>query len=105
MVVSATQIRVRSVVGLVRFMISSRGVLRQLNGAPGLLFAEARGFRTLTGWENRAAMVAFRNNGAHLAAMKLSGRIGRVKSVTWESGTAPSWAEARERLRDVPWIA
>jgi hypothetical protein len=103
--ISATAIKVGSVMGLFRFILASRKVLRQLKGAEGLVFAKARGFRTLSGWESREAMNAFRNNGHHLTAMKFSRSIGKVKSVTWESEFEPDWNETKKRLHDVDWIA
>jgi len=66
-----------------------------------LHFMKFRGLRTLTGWESRQAMQAFRNSGAHLEAMKHIKTIGKAKSITWETRTEPVWDEARKILQQV----
>ena len=104
MILSATQIKVEGVLGLIRFFLASRSVLGQLRSAEGLVFAKVRGFRTLSGWESPKAMTTFRDSGQHLTAMKLTRRIGRVKSTHWESPTEPTWGEATRRLEAVDWM-
>lgn len=59
------------------------------------------GLRTLSGWESREAMEAFRNSGHHLDAMKNTRKMGVVKSVAWEVESEPGWDEAKERLQSV----
>ena len=101
MIVTATQIQLKGLVGFLRFFIHVRKVRAQLDQADGLRFVRTRGLRTLTGWESRDAMKAFRNSGHHLDAMRNIRRVGRARSITWETETEPDWNEALEKLRAV----
>ena len=101
MVITATQIKIKSVVGLFRFIPRVRNIRGQLSNVDGLVFVKISGLRTLTGWESREAMKAFRNKNHHLAAMKNIKFIGKAKSITWEAQTEPDWSEAKEKLRGV----
>ncbi|MEA3410497.1 MAG: hypothetical protein U9R74_03040 [Pseudomonadota bacterium] len=101
MIVTATQIRIRGITGLVRFFPRVRSIRNQLASADGLLFMRFSGLRTLTGWESREAMKAFRNSGPHLEAMKKLRTIGKAKSITWETRTEPGWDVARKKLQEV----
>ena len=101
MIVTATQIQVRGLKGLFWFFRTAGKVKEQLAQAEGVCFVKLRGFCTLTGWESEGAMKAFRNHGAHGEAMKRAKRIGRTKSVTWESASEPDWQEAVEKLKKV----
>ena len=101
MIVIATQIRINNIAGFLRFMIRLRKIRGQLGNADGLLFIKFERTRTLTGWENYESMKAFRNNGHHLDAMRNIKKMGKTKSITWESESEPDWNEARERLRGV----
>lgn len=101
MIVSATQLKVTSLFGLLRFIPVAKNTRLQLDQVEGLVFAKVKGFYTLTGWENREAMKSFRNSGHHLEAMKTLKRIGKAKSVTWETDSEPDWKEAKARLRGV----
>lgn len=54
---------------------------------------------TMTAWENEPDMQAFAHSGAHLDAMKNSGKIAaeiRTRSVTLDE--LPNWKEARQLL-------
>lgn len=99
MIVSATRIRIRGLAGWFRFFRIIGRIRRQLDAAEGLRFAKFRGLTTLTGWDSRAAMQAFRNQGAHLEAMRNTRTIGIATVVTWECTHEPDWAEAEEQLR------
>jgi len=101
MVAAATQIKFNGIVGFVRFIFLLRNTTKQLKTADGLIFVEFKRSRTLTAWENHQAMHAFRNNGHHLEAMKITKKIGKVKSTTWETQSEPSWQEAKEKLKDI----
>jgi hypothetical protein len=98
MTVTATQIKIEGFCAFFRFLASVRSVRNQLRGSSGLVFVKFRGTRTLTGWENLAAMHAFRNSGAHPDAMRNLKEIGNAKSVTWEASDEPGWEEAIRRL-------
>ena len=99
MVAAATQIKFNGIVGFVRFIFLLRNTVKQLKTADGLVFVEFKRSRTLTAWENHDAMRAFRNNGYHLEAMKITKNIGKVKSISWETQSEPSWQEAKEKLQ------
>ncbi|MDI1299699.1 DUF3291 domain-containing protein [Methylotenera sp.] len=75
--------------------------MKQLDEVDGLLFYKLSWFHTLTGWRDVESMKQFRNNGAHLDAMKNKKKIGLAKSVTWETKDEPSWDEAKRRLMGI----
>ena len=101
MIVTATQIKIKSIIGFFHFLPIVKNIKMQLTNANGLVFQKFKGSRTLTGWENKEAMKAFRNNGHHLDAMKNLKNVGKAKSITWETHTEPHWREAIEKLRGV----
>jgi len=101
MVVAATQIKVNGIIGFLRFMLLLRNTIKQLKTADGLMFAEFKKFQTLTAWVDYDTLKAFRNNGYHLKAMKITKTIGKVKSVIWETQYEPSWQEAKEKLKGI----
>jgi len=101
MIVTATQMKVKSIFGLFRFFRHVKNIKSQMANVEGLVFQELKGFSTLTGWENKEAMKAFRNNGHHLDAMKNIKNMGKAKSVTWEALAKPDWSEAKEKLRGI----
>ena len=99
MIASATQIRIEGVRGFFNFVVHLSRVKKQLVGYPGLVSVRFNlKLQTLTVWDDEQAMKAFRNSGAHLAAMKNTRKIGRAKVVTWQTKELPSWQEAGERL-------
>jgi len=101
MIITATQIKVQSIFGFFRFIPRVQNIRNQLSNANGLLFIELNGLRTLTGWESHEAMKEFRNSGHHLDAMKNLKKIGKTKSITWESESKPSWDQVKEKLSEV----
>jgi len=101
MIVTATQIKIKSIIGFFRFIPKVKNIQAQLENIDGLVFQKNKGLRTFTGWENKVAMKSFRNNGHHLDAMKNIKNIGKAKSVTWEAQSEPDWREVIEKLRGV----
>ena len=101
MLVTATQIKIKSIIGFFHFIPIVKKIWIQLTNADGLVFQKIKGFRTLTGWETKEAMKAFRNNGHHLDGMKNVKKVGKAKSITWETHPEPHWSEANEKLRGV----
>ena len=101
MIVTATQIKIKSILAIFRFFPRVRKIKKQLGTADGLIFHKFQGSRTLTGWKDIDAMKLFRNSGDHLDAMKNIKKIGKAKSITWESEIEPNWAEAKQKLSDV----
>ena len=105
MVITATQIKIKSILGFIRFIPRIRNIKSQLSKIDGLLFVEFNGLRTLTGWESFEAMRAFRSNGHHLDAMKNIKHIGKSKSITWEAESKPNWNHVKEKLNEVQFNA
>ena len=101
MIVTATQIKINSIFSLLYFIPMVRNIKKQLNDVDGLLFYKLQGFKTLTGWKDNEAMMLFRNKGAHLEAMKNVKKIGKAKSITWETKMETNWKEANKRLMQV----
>ena len=102
MLATATQINIEGVRGLFHFVVHLYRVKKQLDVIPGLVSHSFHPrFRTLSVWQNAEVMNAFRNSGAHLAAMKATRKMGRAKVVTWETAEIPSWREAHKRLAGV----
>lgn len=101
MLVSATQLKIKGITGLLLFIPMIWNIRKQLSAADGLVFVKYQGLRILSGWEDDASMRVFRNNGYHLDAMNKIKTIGQAKSVSWQAGSEPDWKEAIERLADV----
>lgn len=101
MYISATKIKITSIIGLIRFLKIVGKVTEQIKPVDGLEFIELKGFSTLTGWKSLEAMKAFRNHGPHKEAMKMAGKIGKTKSVSWEAESKPSWTTAKQKLSEI----
>jgi len=101
MIVTATHIKITSLFGFIRFVLTVPKVTGQLKTAPGLKFVKLKGFKTFTGWRDLESMKQFRNNGQHIEAMKKIKTIGKSKSITWETHSEPDWPEAEEKLADI----
>jgi Domain of unknown function (DUF3291) len=100
MIASVTEIRVKGIVGLSRFLLYLARIRRQLKHAQGLVAVDYHSWKTLTVWEDAQAMERFRNSGAHLQAMKNTRRIGRANVTSWEVAQVPRWEEAIGRLNE-----
>jgi hypothetical protein len=106
MFVSVTRLRLRSVRFLPAFAWHVWTSTRQLRSAGGFLGGQLggegmKGWWTITGWTDAAAMRDYRNTAAHGAAMpKLIRWCDEASVAHWEqeSGVLPTWAEALERM-------
>ena len=107
MFISVTRLRIRSFLHLLPFFLHNERVVKQTVRAPGYLggslFVDAhRTFWTLTAWESKAAMLAYRNADAHKAAMpKLQHWCDEASVVHWEHADGegmPAWPEAHKRM-------
>jgi len=100
MIITATKFTLKSWKLYGEFFIDTYHVAKQVRRANGIMRVKIHpvSLRTLTVWQNREDMVAFRNSGAHLRAMKKSQYFGAIESFTWESTEVPSWKEASRRL-------
>ena len=107
MLVSATRLRVRSIVYLPIFVWRTYLIQRQVVRSPGivggrLLVDAKRTFWTLTGWEGEEAMRGFRGAGAHGKVMsRLSVWCDEASVVHWfEAGTElPGWIDVFKQMR------
>lgn len=105
MIITATQIKIKGILGFIRFLPRIRNIKAQISKVDGLLFIEFNGLRTLTGWECYEAMREFRSSGHHLDAMKNVQHIGKSKSVTWQAESKPNWSQVKEKLNEIQFNA
>lgn len=103
MIVSTTKFRLKSLSLYIQFFVDTYRVVKQVKCAGGIVHMRMNpvSLRTITVWQTSEDLLAFRNSGAHLHAMKKSRSFGEISSVTWESEVVPSWSEAKERLQSV----
>src|SRR5688572_4920183 len=100
MFVSVTRLKVRSFTRLPLFFLTTFKSMSQAKKAKGLIQVTARKFEglnfyTLTAWENKQAMLDYRNSGSHLHAMQITGKVADATQVTgFESEKMPTWEEA-----------
>jgi len=104
--VSVTRLHLRSAWGFLPFIWHTFRSNAQAKRAPGYLGGclnrDAHGaYWTVTVWESREAMMAFRGSGAHRAAMPRIADLSDEAAYThWEQPTAqvPDWRTAHARL-------
>lgn len=104
--VSATRLRIARARHLLPFYVDTFRSLQQARRAPGyvsgaLLRDKERAFWTLTLWEREADMRAYRNGGAHGAAMpKLLRWCDEAAVAHWEQDASglPTFDDAHARL-------
>ena len=105
MLISCTHIRIKDIIGFLRFLFYNFRSVRQLQATPGLLqksFHATSAFDlwTLSAWKTEKQMLEYVNNGAHLDAMKNFRSIAdtyQSKVVRWEAEEFPTWDEAIQR--------
>ena len=106
MLVVVTRLQARDVRATREVVRRTREVVAQLQEQPGflggrLLVDRRRAAWTVTGWADRAALVAFREVHAPVAA-----RIDEVATdaatTAWVAEELPSWAEVGRRWTAVP---
>jgi len=102
MLATSTRFKLKSWWQYPRFFIVTWRSVKQARRSKGVIRVYINPFslRTLTVWKSREAMQSFRNNGAHLEAMKQSNSFGDIFSVSWETDEIPDWKEAIKRLDD-----
>ncbi|MFC3039197.1 DUF3291 domain-containing protein [Virgibacillus xinjiangensis] len=104
MFISVTRLRLKGKRMLPSFYFHTITSMIQSRNAEGLEFSlfNKEGwdtYWTLTVWESKEHMMAFRNSGWHLKAMKRSRKMAdQLEAVNWESDTLPGWKEGRARL-------
>ena len=107
MFVSVTRLRLRSLRFFPSFAWHMIWSTRQTRRAAGFLGGQlategARGYWTVTGWTDEAAMRAYRNTGAHMRAMpKLIAWCDEAAIAHWtqDSPVLPTLEEALDRMR------
>jgi len=89
------------------FLLSQKalGIVLQLKNT-NCVEMKKRGFwtrhYTMTLWKNEADLKRFAKSGAHLEAMKMSGKIAKeIKTLTIDSDTFPDWKIAKSILEKV----
>jgi heme-degrading monooxygenase HmoA len=86
----------------VRFWIFTTSVSLSAQKADGILLCEfnsRNGYQhTLTVWETKEQMMAFRASPAHVRAMKRISQIGIGKVFGYEADFSPSWEDALSEL-------
>ena len=106
MIIIATELHVRSFWRFFEFAINSAQSLKQAKKSAGCIYAALnnKGWRigfTLTAWEDKEAMLQFRNTGAHkIAMLKIRKLSHQYKTLQWESEVMPGWQEAKARLAE-----
>ena len=102
MYVSVTGLKPKGFIGRVRFWIFTTSVSLSAQKADGILLCEfnsRNGYRhTLTVWETKEHMMAFRASPAHVRAMKRISQIGIGKVFGYEADFSPSWEDALSEL-------
>lgn len=104
--ISVTRLRVRSWFYIPQFAWHTLRSMQQAQRAPGyldgrLLREANNAFWTITAWKSEAAMRAYRNTGAHVAAMpKLLEWCDEASIAHWEQvdSELPDWADAHRRM-------
>lgn len=107
MLASVTRLRPRRFWHLPLILIDSLGIAHQVRRAEGfaggyLAFGSGPSLWTVTVWRDLDAMRAFRNKGAHVAAMPtLLDRCDQASYTHWEQSEpgVPAPDEARRRLQ------
>ena len=107
MIIVATELHVKSFWKFFPFVRHSIRSMKQAKQAPGIIHATASngGWRigyTLTAWENKEAMLQYRNSGAHKIAMQQISKLSKqYKTLVWEADNIPTWKEAKSRLDEL----
>ena len=105
MYLSVTGLRLKK--GLWKTLLFWRNAIlskMQADRAPGVLHVqviEVEGVQhTYTVWESRAAMMSYRNSGAHRRAKKVFRQIATGRTYGWESDRQLAWEEALQMWRE-----
>ena len=102
MKVVITSIKLKSILKLITFIKLTLKIDNQLIKTNCLAFKKSGfgiKFYTMTLWQNEEDMKDFARSGAHLEAMRQSNSIAKkIKTLTIEAETLPSWKEAKKLL-------
>jgi hypothetical protein len=105
MFISLTYIKVKSIWKVPAFMIHVSRINQQIAEAEGVMATRLKGGLsknyTMTAWESKAAMLNFRNHGAHLEAMKSTRYLSdEYTSCHYEADSLPAWKEALKMVHE-----
>ena len=100
MIITKTQFKLESWRRYPEFFVYTYRAFEQAKHSKGIIRMKINPvtLRTITAWKSREDMLAFRNSGAHLEAMKKSKSFGTIKSLTWEAENFPTWKQAISRF-------
>lgn len=103
MIAAITQIRLKSIFKLPKFMFVSNLIFKQAKNAPGNkgMKSSNKGlqFFTLTLWDDEKSLMDFMLSGNHREAMKVIRDYSNdYGSARWETISMPSWDEAYSEL-------
>ncbi len=106
MKLTITSIELKSPFHFFALSHSALGITRQLKSANCVEFRK-KGFwtthYTMTLWKSEEDLKSFAGSGAHLQAMRDSGKIAReIKTLTTDAAEMPAWPEAMALLQQVP---
>ena len=98
--VSITGLQVRSLHLLPLFWVHATRAMSQARAAEGCLLAEARRINgihhTRSVWIDRDHMLRYLRAGAHLRAMRDFPKIATGKTIGFDTGEVPGWAEVHQ---------
>lgn len=102
MVATLTSLELKSPLKLISFMSHVMKIVKQLKASTCISF-KLTGFwtkhYTMTLWESAEASRNFARQGFHVESMKVSAKLSKeIRTLTIDSDTLPTWAEAKERL-------
>ena len=102
MIASTTKYTLKEIPAFFMFSILSLRSIYQAKNSDGLIIIKIRlrDLRTLTVWQDRNSMTAFRNSGVHLKAMQDSDKLGFNQSHTWYTDRIPNWQKAIAKLNE-----
>jgi hypothetical protein len=105
MYASVTQLELKSISKIFKFMKYTFRIAKQMKTAKGLVKQQTKAknlyvYFTLTVWDNKEDMFRFRNGGAHLEAMKdIKSMAKKAKSASWETDEMPGWKQADKIIK------
>jgi len=106
MIISITELRLRSVFQFPRFLKHSASSIQQAQQSKGNHLVKTKvgwlvGY-TVTLWDDKESMLAFRNSHAHLAAMKEMKIVSnKYRSTNFESDSVPNWDIVKSKLKEL----
>ena len=103
MFASTTKYTLKSIPAFSLFAILSLKSIAQANSSNGLIKIKIRirDLRTLTVWQSKENMMAFRNSGFHQQAMIASTKLGSNQSYSWHTDHVPNWQEAIAKINSI----